>query len=303
MSRGYTYEEVVRIFDKNGCKLISKEYKNNRTKLDYICECGKENKIALTHFMRGNRCRSCSFIKTASKKRHVYIVLKAEYEAKGCKLISTEYINNKQALTYICHCGNTTEASYLSFKKSDKCNKCSGNENLSYEDVKAFFEKSNCVLLSEKYLNSKTKMRYICSCGNEHHTTFDNFRTSKRCYECRNKAIGEKKKGVLSNWYNPNLTGEERIKNRYDENYRVWRKSVFERDDYTCKCCSVKGGILNAYHLDGFHWNVERRYDLTNGITLCNECHRDFHNKYGNKNNTELQFIEYLNNKPLEKLS
>jgi hypothetical protein len=29
---------------------------------------------------------------------------------------------------------------------------------------------------------------------------------------------------------------------------------------------------------------------------LCKNCHEDFHNNYGRGDNTEQQFIEYINN-------
>ncbi len=75
----------------------------------------------------------------------------------------------------------------------------------------------------------------------------------------------------------------------------VWRGQVFRRDDFTCKCCSKKGGRLNAHHLESFHAKPELRTDLENGITLCVKCHKEFHKKYGKLNNTKIQFEEYLN--------
>lgn len=59
--------------------------------------------------------------------------------------------------------------------------------------------------------------------------------------------------------------------------YVAWRKKVFERDNYTCQKCGEKGGILNAHHI--VHWAVcaEKRYEVSNGITLCEKCHRLVH--------------------------
>lgn len=79
---------------------------------------------------------------------------------------------------------------------------------------------------------------------------------------------------------------------------------LFERDGYICQCCGNKSGKgnpikLNAHHLNGYHWCKEERYDINNGVTLCEYCHDakyigSFHNIYGRKNNTREQFEEFL---------
>ena len=97
--------------------------------------------------------------------------------------------------------------------------------------------------------------------------------------------------------YNKNLSEEHRVLLRYknkEENFRKWRKQVFERDKYTCIVCSNKKSPFNAHHLNGYHWFEEGRYDINNGVTLCQKCHIDFHKKYGRHHNTKEQFEEYL---------
>lgn len=96
--------------------------------------------------------------------------------------------------------------------------------------------------------------------------------------------------------WNPNLTDEDRANNRCSKegSQEDWRKQVYERDDYTCQCCGQRGGRLNAHHLDGYNWCVEGRFDVGNGVTLCEDCHKTFHKKYGYKNNTSQQFKEFM---------
>ena len=96
--------------------------------------------------------------------------------------------------------------------------------------------------------------------------------------------------------YNPNLTDEDRIDRRCLPDYKEWRAAVYKRDNYTCQICSNKGR-LNAHHLDGYANNKELRITLSNGITLCKECHDDFHHQYGRGNNTKEQFIEFIKNR------
>ena len=61
---------------------------------------------------------------------------------------------------------------------------------------------------------------------------------------------------------------------RHSDNYSVWRKAVFERDDYTCQFCKKRGVKLEADHIKPFALFPELRFAIDNGRTLCKECHR-----------------------------
>lgn len=76
---------------------------------------------------------------------------------------------------------------------------------------------------------------------------------------------------------------------------KKWRENIFKRDKYTCIICSSKGVKLNAHHLNSWNKFKEERFLESNGITLCDSCHRDFHKKYGYGDNTKKQFEDYKN--------
>ncbi len=64
---------------------------------------------------------------------------------------------------------------------------------------------------------------------------------------------------------------------RNTREYRVWRVSVVRRDK-VCKCC---GSIRNrhAHHVEHATYNIDKRFDVDNGVTLCSKCHSVLHNK------------------------
>lgn len=56
--------------------------------------------------------------------------------------------------------------------------------------------------------------------------------------------------------------------------YRDWRKMVYERDNWTCQCCSIRGGRLEAHHIKSWAEYPDLRFDSNNGQTLCFSCHK-----------------------------
>lgn len=68
--------------------------------------------------------------------------------------------------------------------------------------------------------------------------------------------------------------------------FKEWRKAVFDRDDYTCQMCGKRGTYLHPHHISQYALDVERRFDVTNGITYCKSCHMKWHKDNGKKKTT-----------------
>lgn len=94
--------------------------------------------------------------------------------------------------------------------------------------------------------------------------------------------------------WNPNLTDEDRENRRSSAEYREWTLSIKERDAFTCQICSDnKGGNLVSHHIESYRSNKELRFELANGICLCDKCHKQFHGEFGYGNNTSQQWEEF----------
>jgi len=58
--------------------------------------------------------------------------------------------------------------------------------------------------------------------------------------------------------------------------YIEWRSAVYERDNWTCQECGTQGP-LNAHHIKSWAHHPEFRFDIDNGVTLCEKCHAEKH--------------------------
>ncbi len=129
-------------------------------------------------------------------------------------------------------------------------------------------------------------------------------RTCMERYGVPNYSQTEKFRQSFSGENSPAWKGDDVIHGRverFDPQYRQWRRAVYIRDAYTCQCCGARNKVgnggtvqLHAHHIKNWIDNQEDRFDVDNGITLCSECHYAFHSKYGKHNNTQEQLDEFI---------
>lgn len=226
------------------------------------------------------------------------------FEEQGCTLLSTEYVRAKDKLSYVCNCGNESEISFDKFRSGQRCRGCkftrgAAKQRYTIEYLKQFFANNGCELLTDDYENNKDKLKYRCSCGNEAFISFAKFQAGQRCRKCARRKISEKnRKENAKNW-DINRTDADRIRDRRYPEYYEWRRQVFERDNYTCQVCGLRGATLNAHHIQGFAEHESLRTDVNNGVTLCVDCHKTYHSEIEH-NKASLAGWEYYTNEFLE---
>ena len=100
------------------------------------------------------------------------------------------------------------------------------------------------------------------------------------------------RRGKLSpRWIDGRTPENKRIRQSIE--YRLWRESVFARDNWICQKCKKQGGELHPHHIKGFARYPESRFAIDNGVTLCKECHKQFHKKYGSDKTAGGQWLEF----------
>ena len=82
---------------------------------------------------------------------------------------------------------------------------------------------------------------------------------------------------------------KERVRKTIE--YTQWRLAVFVRDNWACQKCGARSGngkevYLEAHHIKSYTKYPKLRFEVSNGITLCYECHKIENKKQmkGNKN-------------------
>lgn len=198
----------------------------------------------------------------------------------------------------ICdNCGKSFERYPSTVKKHNFCNQQCYKEYHS-KDTKYYI----CEICGKKFKGMKHNANRFCSreCYNQYHNIENKNRECPVCHkifaadrqsriycsvECYNKDRHMPKGENHHNWKG-GISKENDKKDSWD--YKNWRKQVYERDNWTCQQCFIKGKKINAHHIKSWKYYPELRYSVDNGITVCEDCHKQIHQYYGYDSNKEM---------------
>ena len=177
-----------------------------------------------------------------------------KYYENNCKQCSTHYRGRGQLF-----CGNSCRVTWTNLNRN-----VAKREDVKLKISKA--RKGKPTIMGKTHWNwqGKKKILYCEECGAELKTHWGN--TPKYCVKCRFK--GERS----GNWRG-GITED-----RNTVNYQKLVKYILKRDNYTCQWCNARicAGVkvrLNVHHIKSYVNHPELRFEPTNLITLCRECH------------------------------
>lgn len=203
----------------------------------------------------------------------------------------------------------TFESTRFNFDKCDKCAMSEMNKTMFTKEVKAKISKATSTwhankenkivhakIVSDRYKDEEYAESHGLAC--QRRSADLEYRQKLSDNAARGKEHAIKTSCGLQKIKRSNFKGfvsTENIILRQKCKETV-SKECLQKADFTCDKCNEKGGRLNAHHLNGWHWAIEERFELSNLVCLCHGCHSVFHKKYGNRNNTKDQYNEFNKN-------
>mgnify|MGYP001150477396 CR=1 FL=1 len=327
--RRHTIEDIKKEFENVGYTLISKEFINIDSHLEYMCNKHPESikKITYSKFRHGRRCKKCwdeRRLVYFDDNRHSFEYVKELFEQRGYILLETEYLNNKQKLKYRCpnHPDSIRKISLDKLLMGRGCIECgrlklSEINRLDLEIVKKMFSAVGLSIVGE-YKGANIKVETICEKGHKNMSYLSAARNGHGCKECsvlaRTGENGSAWKG-----------GVTPLTRRLRADMDVWKFDILENYDFTCQITGKRGGNLHVHHLTPFHLlrdsvlnelgfnNAKFLADISyldyvkirdllfikhknEGIPIAQELHELFHKTYGRYNFTKEDFYEFKTN-------
>lgn len=184
-------------------------------------------------------------------------------------------------------------------KEFEKYESKIGQHNFCNKECYLLFHSKNtptciCQNCGKTFKGSKYNANKFCSrdCYNQTHSIKNK---ERECPKCHKTFVAKTSEDKYCSWecYNTdrhmpkgkdhwNWKGGISVidDNRDSFDYKEWRKAVYKRDNYQCVFCGSKEK-LNAHRKKSWKYYPELRYEIDNGITLCEKCHIKLHQEQG----------------------
>jgi uncharacterized protein YkuJ len=122
-------ENIKKAFESKGYVLLSTEYKNAYSYLDYICPEGHRHSMAWNNFQQGTGCPTCAIETTKKKLKKSIEDIREAFNEEGYALLTTKYENSAQKLEFRCPKGHLHEITWAHWSQGVRCIKCYWENN------------------------------------------------------------------------------------------------------------------------------------------------------------------------------
>jgi hypothetical protein len=187
--RKLTYDEVKAKFEEVGWRVLSTEYTGSQQPLSVTCPNDHETTITWNNFQRGQGCKHC-----AGNVKYDIEFVRQVFNERGCELFTGEYKNNVSPLHYRCHCGNITVTRFNEFIKGRGCQNCKAQKlskmlSTPDEEISKFCNEHGAQFIRSWSQQKRTRIEYICKCGDLAEAYWTNFKRFPNCKKCGNKKV------------------------------------------------------------------------------------------------------------------
>jgi hypothetical protein len=182
-----TVNDFVKSFNY---EILSKNYGNVRTKLEFKCPEGHTFKMAYLDFKQGKRCSVCAVENKKDLKKFTIDKVQDLFAKEGYSLQSKEYSNSQDVLEVSCSEGHQSLISLFEFKKGVRCKECTRGAKgqiVDLEKIKSAISSQNYTLVTKKVINLDSKLVLKCSQGHKILLSYNSFKSGDRCTECVQK--------------------------------------------------------------------------------------------------------------------
>ncbi len=188
MLKKLTIEEMQKLAEKREGKCLSTKYINVNTKLKWQCKEGHIWEAMPSNIKKGQWCPYCARLHMGDSQRLSIEEMQEIAKNRGGKCLSTKYINAHTKLKWQCKEGHRWEAAPHGIKSGKWCPYCGGTAKLTIEDMQKIAKSRGGKCLSEKYINSKTKLKWQCKEGYIWEAMPSNIKKGHWCPHCAGEA-------------------------------------------------------------------------------------------------------------------
>jgi hypothetical protein len=195
--------ELQTIAENKGGKLLSEFYLGEKIRLKWMCKEGHVWDAFPYVIRRGSWCRKCATASVTDSQRGSIELFRNLAAARGGLCLSTKYVNVMTKLKWQCNKGHIWMAAPNNIRNGQWCPKCgiekrAASQRSNIEVMQEVAAKRGGKCISKKYINSITKLRWVCSEGHIWEAKPSNVKFGQWCPICarlkrRNKETSNKK--------------------------------------------------------------------------------------------------------------